>query len=108
MDDVNTGQNTPFLLSSAGITRIEGTEGASLGTAENLHYGSGKILLNPNDKLFLFNKGLTGAVNAEGTAFGEMKLESFLGKSHHFPVETIVRETINEVFTFMADTPLPD
>ncbi len=99
---VNGGHNPPYILSSAGIHKVEMTGGPILGCMEDFNYKSKKIKLIPGDRLFLFTDGVTEAFNTLDEAYGDERLESYLASRLSIPVKEVVRESMEEVTIFSS------
>jgi phosphoserine phosphatase RsbU/P len=105
---VNAGHNPPYLLSSSGCTKVMTTNGIALGIVEKFNFRSEIIFIKPGEKLFLYTDGVTDAINTEDVAYGTDKLESFLGEHLSDPIESIVRESFNDVNAFAGTAPQSD
>jgi phosphoserine phosphatase RsbU/P len=105
---VNAGHNPPYLLSSAGIAKVEPTNGIALGVVEKINFQSKKIEINPGEILYLYTDGITEAFDQEEKAYGTEKLENFLQQHLHSPIKVIVNETFNEVDAFVDGAPQSD
>jgi sigma-B regulation protein RsbU (phosphoserine phosphatase) len=105
---VNAGHNPPYLLSPSGIRKVDMTEGIVLGVFDDINFRSKKIEMKPGDKLFLYTDGVTEAFNMEEIAYGEEKLENFLDQRLNSPIETIIRESLEDVNAFADGAPQSD
>ena len=99
---VNAGHNPPYLLSSSGIRKVEMTNGLALGILEEVSFQSKILVMNPGEKLFLYTDGITEAFNNELVAYGEAKLESFLNQCSGLPIETIIKDSLEDVNAFVG------
>ncbi len=105
---VNAGHNPPYLISSNGITKVEITGDTVLGVFDEISFRTGKIKMNPGDKLFLFTDGVTEAFNNREEVYGEERLESLLMQHLALPVNNIVNETMESVKSYVNGAPQSD
>jgi phosphoserine phosphatase RsbU/P len=105
---VNAGHNSPYLLSSSGPHKLEGTDGIALGVSEDISFNSKTIKLKPGEKLFLYTDGVTEAFNKEMTAYGDNRLKIFLNQRLVLPIKTIIKESLEDVNVFANGAPRSD
>ncbi len=105
---VNAGHNPPYLLTGAGIRKVEMTGGMVLGVMEEIDFQSRKIELKPGDRFFLFTDGVTEAFDGALNAYGEPRLEDFLAGHLRSPIENLVRDTLADVNEFAGEAPQSD
>jgi sigma-B regulation protein RsbU (phosphoserine phosphatase) len=105
---VNAGHNPPYLISSSGITKVEITGDTVLGVFDDISFRTGKIKMNPGDKLFLFTDGVTEAFNNREEVYGEERLESLLMQHLALPVNNIVTKTMESVKSYVDGAPQSD
>lgn len=108
VDYVNAGHNPPYLISPAGIRKVDMTGGLILGCMEGLTYQSKTIKLNPGDRLFLYTDGVTEAFNTKDEAYGEDRLEAFLKQNAASPIDEVVKKSFTEINDFSAGVPQSD
>jgi sigma-B regulation protein RsbU (phosphoserine phosphatase) len=108
IDYVNAGHNAPYLLSGSGIQKLGTTDGIALGVLDKFSFHSSKLDIRPGEKLFICTNGITNSFNKEGTAYGTERLERFLNGHHSGPVETIIKESIDDLHAFTKDAPQSD
>jgi sigma-B regulation protein RsbU (phosphoserine phosphatase) len=108
LDYVNAGHNPPYLLGKNGWQKVEMTGGTILGCMENFHYNSKKITLAPGDRIFLYTDGVTEAFNKADEAYGDDRLELFLGQAGGHSIEELVSGTLKEVSEHAAGIPQSD
>jgi len=108
VDYVNAGHNPPYLISPAGIRKVDMTGGLILGCMEGLTYQSKTIKLNPGDRLFLYTDGVTEAFNTKDEAYGEDRLEAFLKQNAGSPIDEVVKKSFTEINDFSAGVPQSD
>lgn len=105
---VNAGHNPPYLIASSGLQSLELTSGIALGVQENVRLNSKTIKMHPGEKLFLYTDGVTEAFNGEMTAYGPERLETFLNERFSLPIESIIKESLDDVSTFVNGAPRSD
>ena len=105
---VNAGHNPPYLISFSGITKVEITGDTVLGVFDYISFRTGKIKMNPGDKLFLFTDGVTEAFNDREEVYGEERLESLLMQHLPLPVNNIVNKTMESVKSYVDGAPQSD
>ena len=105
---VNAGHNAPYLLSSSGLNKLEMTEGIALGVLEDISFNSKVINMKPGEKLFLYTDGVTEAFNNDQILYGEDKLKLFLDQHRDFPIESIIKESLEDIDFFADGAPRSD
>ena len=98
---VNAGHNPPYLLSSSGLHKSDLTMELPWVLQEDISFKSKTIKMKPGDKLFLYTDGVTEAFNNELIAYGEDKLKIFLDHRLALPIETIIKESLEDVNAFV-------
>ena len=56
--------------------------------------------MKPGEKLFLYTDGVTEAFNNEMVAYGEDRLIIFLEQHLALPIESLIKESMEDVNTF--------
>ncbi len=105
---VNAGHNPPYVLSEKGLKKVEMTGGTILGCIENFQYKSRKLTLAPGDRLFLYTDGVTEAFNKDNVAYGDDRLELFLGQQASGSIEDLVKGALEEVNEHSMGIPQSD
>jgi phosphoserine phosphatase RsbU/P len=100
IDYSNGGHNLPYHLHGGGVRPLENTGGAALGIAENGVYLSERLLLGPEESLFLYTYGITEAMDATGELFSDERLEQFLRRMQASGPQQLLRQVVDEVNTF--------
>jgi sigma-B regulation protein RsbU (phosphoserine phosphatase) len=108
IDYVNAGHNSPFLLSSDGISKIEMTDGLALGVLDDFHFRSEKIEFKKGDTLLLYTDGVIDAFDPNETIYGEEKFINFLNQCVNLPVETMIKKSIDDIHKFAGSAPQSD
>jgi sigma-B regulation protein RsbU (phosphoserine phosphatase) len=105
---VNAGHNPPYLLTASGIRKIPMTGGIVLGIMEDFEFYAKRFTMEPGEKLFLYTDGVTEAFNGEAVAYGEERLEEFLGLRLDNSIESIIKESLDDVNVFVDGAPQSD
>lgn len=104
----NAGHNEPYLLGSAGVRPVAVTKGPPLGARAGMEYMTGMVRLAPGDALFAFTDGVTEAMNADGGAFGEARLEALLAGLCGRSASELVTAVTDGVERFVGAAPQSD
>lgn len=75
----NAGHNQGLLIRKGGTIEELPSHGLPLALFPGRPYGSGRLVVEPDDLLCLYTDGVTEASNAAGEEFGLERLKSFLG-----------------------------
>lgn len=76
---VDAGHEPPFVLrKSKEVEVVQKISGMALGIDSNYEYKSEKLILQPNETLFLYTDGVPDANNSEGERFGIKNAEILL------------------------------
>ena len=100
LEYLNAAHPGPFLF------RAEGKEIVHLQNFQPVigvlpkSYTTEKIKLKVGDRLFLYSDGVVETFNTYNVAFGEQRLQSFLEKHKHLPLEKIVSQLENHLRDF--------
>ncbi len=105
----NAGHNPPYVLRSDGaVEALSGMGAMALGVVEDMRYQTQQTRLAPGETLVCFSDGVTEAIDAAGTLFGDARLIALLaGQTQNHPTE-ILGATIAEVDAYMALAPMAD
>lgn len=76
----NAGHNQGLLIRRAGAIEELPSHGLPLALFPGRPYGSGRLVVEPDDLLCLYTDGVTEAANAAGDEFGLERLKEFLRK----------------------------
>lgn len=97
----NAGHN-PFIL-----VRAENSEyqvmapGMVLGAFEDIQYTNERLVLKPDDVIFMYTDGVTEAMNQQHKLFGEQRLLEIVGESGELPVTDLINSTLNGLTGFV-------
>ncbi len=109
MTYANAGHNPPYLIRSCGPAEpIAPTGGIPLAIMEGFLFEEHRLVLNANDRLFLYTDGVTEALDPKQTLFGEARLEQLLESVRAMPIADVPQYIINELNVFAADAPQAD
>jgi serine phosphatase RsbU (regulator of sigma subunit) len=105
----NGGHIPPVIIRQGGqIALVPRTGGMAIGVLADLSYAEGKIVLQPNDTLFLYTDGISEAMDPEGHEFSEERLLESLSKTHQQPLELVFSTVTDAVHAFAAGEPQSD
>ena len=96
------------MLGSAGARPITVTKGLPLAAKPGTDYVTGTVGLAPGDTLFAFTDGVTEAMNADGVAFGEQRLEALLAGLRGRSASELVSAVTDGVQQFAGAAPQSD
>ena len=82
VDYVCAGHNPPVRISPEGASFIRDRGGFVLGGMEGMRYKMHSLQLGEGDSIYLYTDGVTEAMNAAGTLYGEEKLQNCLKYMH--------------------------
>ena len=109
MTYANAGHNPPYVIRSRGpVEPIAPTGGIPLAVMEGFAFEEHRLVLNANDRLFLYTDGVTEALDPQRALFGEKRLEQLLESARAMPIENVAQHIINEVNVFAAGAPQAD
>jgi sigma-B regulation protein RsbU (phosphoserine phosphatase) len=105
----NGGHNSPFRVGRDGAARpLEMTGGMALGIIDGMVYAEKEITLEPGDRMFLYTDGVTEAMDAAWSEFGEERLAGLLcGCAASCPRDILDRVT-RSVTQFAGTAPQAD
>ena len=86
---VNAGHCPPLLKMSNGYEYVNVVRNMILGINSKYEYKSGELILNHNDRLFLYTDGVTEAQAENSKMFGEERLLKALNKKEISLTETL-------------------
>ncbi|MCE5265761.1 MAG: SpoIIE family protein phosphatase [Deltaproteobacteria bacterium] len=105
----NAGHNSPYVIPADGrILQIERTEGMAVGIMGDFVYHSKTIMLEKNDRLFLYTDGVTEAQNARCELFSEERLEKELARLRDRSLRELVTGTMEGIEAFVREAPQAD
>lgn len=95
----NAGHNPPFLLGRRGTERLD-TGGLILGAFGNSGAEDESIQLEPGDLLVAYSDGVTEAMDAGETQFGEERLLSCAKANIHLAPSAFVQQLLDAIHAF--------
>ena len=105
----NAGHHLPHLIRQDGtLAVLPPTGGMALGVLEDAVFADQKVILHPEDGLFLYTDGVTEAMNGQGEFYMDPRLEHLLVKTHRQSPTEIIQATIDDVRAFAGDAPQAD
>jgi sigma-B regulation protein RsbU (phosphoserine phosphatase) len=107
----NGGHNPP-LISSGGshFKFMDIPEGLVIGAIEDSKWGSGKLLLEPGDVIFLYTDGVTEAANLQDELFSGERMKNCLVnlQSQNKDITAIIKAVRQEIASFTQGAPQSD
>jgi serine phosphatase RsbU (regulator of sigma subunit) len=104
----NAGHTTAYLLGERGVEPLGADPGLPLGIDEDFRYLPHRHRLAPGDALVLYTDGVTEAAAADGSLFGEPRLEAVLAGRRGASCEAVVGEVFDAVMDFSKGTTQAD
>ncbi|KXX63980.1 SpoIIE family protein phosphatase [Marichromatium gracile] len=105
----NAGHNPPLLLRAEGsVEPLPSQRQLVLGVMAGAHYRDARTRLAPGDRLLLYTDGVTEAMDADTTLYGEARLREALRALGTGSPRTLVEGLLDEVHAFAGDTPQAD
>jgi sigma-B regulation protein RsbU (phosphoserine phosphatase) len=104
----SAGHNPPYVITSSGVTPLNGVGGPPIGVVEGASYRDENLQLQPNDIVLLFTDGITEALDSNDDFFGEQRLEELLSNFHALPPAALVDRTVEAVQVFSKGTAQAD
>jgi len=93
----NAGHNPPYVLRADGVERLAGTGTAVLGMLEDVQPRTAATHLAGGEALVLYSDGVTDALDAHLTLFGEERLRTVLGAHRTAAAATTVAAVVTAV-----------
>ena len=106
----NAGHLPPYLISAHGSGSVQSLTrtGIPLGLFADGNFERGLVQLEPNDILVLYTDGITEALNAQGSFYGEDRLLESVRAKLGCPAREIQDTILADVQNFAGDTPQSD
>jgi sigma-B regulation protein RsbU (phosphoserine phosphatase) len=105
----NGGHNPPLLCTQNGCFEfINVPKGFVVGAMEHLHCEGKRLVLKPNDTIFLYTDGVTEAMNPKKELFSENRLKEGLELVKDKGLQDIVASMRWEVSNHAQDEPQSD
>jgi uncharacterized protein YndB with AHSA1/START domain len=104
----NCGHNPPLLVGQGGrVRRLKGTA-TVLGMAEPWECSVTEVELNPGDVLVIYSDGVSEAMNAEGSLYGEARLIDAIRAGRAMPAGQLLEAIVADVERFCGRAPQDD
>ena len=103
----NAGHNPPLLLRGDHFEPLE-TGGMLIGVSPQTLFEKGTLDLEPDDLLVFFTDGVTEALNFEGEAFGQQRLEDSIRRYRNEDAHTLAKQLLWDVRRFTGLAPQAD
>ena len=105
----SAGHPAPLLTSASdGVKELEVASGISLGILEDAAYGETRLTLGRSDAVLLFTDGVTEAVDAGGTLFGDARLLETVKAHASRPSRELVEALVDAVNAYASGVPQED
>jgi sigma-B regulation protein RsbU (phosphoserine phosphatase) len=98
----NAGHNPPYLLRSDGIETIDDAMGTVLGVEAKAQYRTGRMVVPPGAKIYLYTDGVTEAADAAQQLFSEERLMEILGDNALVQSADVVKRVTAEIQSFVG------
>ena len=105
----NAGHH-PAILYRTDTGKIESldTIGFFIGAFEDVEYGTGRVEINPGDRLLLFTDGIIEARNENNEFYSYERLYDFIIHNSDLPTKEFVDKLINNVKEYCGNQPQDD
>lgn len=98
LDYSNGGHNAPYVVRPGEAPVVLArTGGTVLGVLDGVRYGQASATIADGEGLFLYSDGITEAMDAGGTLFGEARLERALAAAGARTAEQVVLDVVGAV-----------
>jgi len=88
---VNAGHNPPVLIRANGsIEMVKVENSIPLGLYEDYQYVEQELVLNSNEKIFLYTDGVNEAENEQKVLFGDEKLLEIITENHQADTKSLI------------------
>jgi len=105
----NAGHNPPLICRDGGdFEFLKVPNDFVLGPMPDTEFELGKLILEPNDVIFLYTDGVTEAMNPESQLFSDKRLIQCLSKMKEKGIQDIIHGVRTEVATFAQGAPQSD
>jgi len=105
----NAGHNPPLICRDGGdFEFLKVPNDFVLGPMPDTEFEPGKLILEPNDVIFLYTDGVTEAMNPESQLFSDKRLIQCLSKMKEKGIQDIIHGVRTEVATFAQGAPQSD
>jgi sigma-B regulation protein RsbU (phosphoserine phosphatase) len=97
---VNAGHNPPLLNQNGAYEYYKTKRGFVLAGMENTAYEESRIVLRPNDVLYLYTDGVTEADNRSKELYGDRRLLETINKYKNTGIERLCADIRQDVAIF--------
>jgi phosphoserine phosphatase RsbU/P len=102
----NAGHNPPYRLrKDGGVEVVAAHAGLVLGVREDHAYRTESLRLTPGDGVYVYTDGVSEALNGEGEAFSEARLEAALARAPGRDVARVVGDSLSALDEFVGSAP---
>lgn len=103
----NAGHNPPLLIRKDGKVEYLEASGIMIGAFDFGDWAEETVKLGEGDLLFVFSDGITEAERG-GEQYGDERAQQLVASLRHHSPEEIARNLINDIKTFVKDSPRSD
>ncbi|MFH1878981.1 MAG: SpoIIE family protein phosphatase, partial [Candidatus Omnitrophota bacterium] len=105
----NGGHNPPLLIRKGQEAKfVCACTGTVVGAFEEAAFLNEKLLLEPDDTVYLYTDGVTEAFNKKNEPFTEERLKEDMSACRRYTFKELVRETYSRVDSFSSGMPQSD
>lgn len=105
----NCGHPSPFLLRSDGaLATLEASRATPLAVFETHLYATHHARLAPGDTLIVYTDGVSEAMDATQTLYGDARLHALLNGRHFASADAAVETVLADVLSYQATAPQAD
>jgi sigma-B regulation protein RsbU (phosphoserine phosphatase) len=105
---VNAGHNPPLLKRGGAYEYYQTKRGLVLAGMEDTVYTESKVVLEPNDVLYLYTDGVTEADNRSGELYGGQRLLDAMNRNRDTNIEELCANVREDVAAFADGAPQAD
>ena len=98
----NAGHDLPVVLHENNTYEWLNSTGPGLGIISGANFDTRKLLLQPNDLLFLYTDGVTDVFNDYSEIYGEERMVECLSRHRWYPPASIIDAVIHDVEDFSS------
>ncbi len=105
----NAGHNPPYRIGRDGqVAPLALAGGIAFGVIPDTLYREDRLVLSPDDALFLYTDGVTEAMDPRNRLFSETRLEQTLREKGHLTMTALCGEVLDKVQEFAGHAPQSD
>ena len=102
----NAGHNPPVIVHANGECEyLKSRPGFVLAGMEGIKYRENEIILDKDDRIFLYTDGVTEATDINETLYGEERLLSYIDKNRNLNAENLLSGLKEDIDKFAGEAP---